>query len=36
MLDQDLDPVVTLENAVKAVEDAIAKDKETLLSQMNN
>ena len=35
MLDQDLDPALTLENAVKAVEEAIAKDKETLLSQMN-
>ncbi len=35
MLDQDLDPELTLENAVKAVEDAIAKDKETLLSKMN-
>jgi multiple sugar transport system substrate-binding protein len=35
MLDQNLDPAATLQNAVKAVEDSIAKDKETLLSQMN-
>ena len=35
MLDQNLDPALTLENAVKAVEAAVAQDRETLLSQMN-
>jgi len=34
MLDQDLDPEVALESAVKAVEAAVAQDKETLLAQL--
>jgi multiple sugar transport system substrate-binding protein len=34
MLDQDLDPADAMENAVTAVEAAIAQDKETLLAQL--
>jgi multiple sugar transport system substrate-binding protein len=34
MLDQDLDPAETLQAAVKAVEAAVAQDKETLLAQL--
>jgi multiple sugar transport system substrate-binding protein len=36
MLNQDLDPAVALENAVLAVEAAIARDKETLLAQLED
>jgi multiple sugar transport system substrate-binding protein len=35
MLDQDLDPAVAMDNAVAAVEAAIAQDKETLLATLD-